>query len=183
MEKLNKDVLFYLACKMDITTFVKISKVSKVFYDKIYKEKYIWLYKIEKEFPNSQEYISKFPWLYIKQREFKSSKEQYIAIYSSLQEELHILKYYKKVNIVDIYSLYYILNPIQTSKKDFFRVILTIIKISEKYSKYIYILYSWISKNLDHLDPSFRKAVNSKLLEVSNIEKGLLKKFGFLLDS
>jgi len=179
MEKLNKDVLFYLACKMDITTFVKISKVSKVFYDKIYKEKYIWLYKIEKEFPNSQEYISN----YIKPREFKSTKEQYIAVYSSLQEELHILEYYKNVNIIDIYSLYYILNPIQTSKKDFFRVILTIIKISEKYVKYIYILYSWISKNLDYVDPSFRKVVNSKLLELGNIEKGLLKKFGFLLDA
>ena len=91
MEKLNKDELFTLALHLDLPDILNLCQGNKYIQNSICKRDEIWIYKLNKDFPN-------FKKLGVK----KSFKELYQLLFSlvKLKEKLK-----RKENIYDLYNL------------------------------------------------------------------------------
>lgn len=90
MELLNKDEFFSLAIHLDLPDLLRLCSSNKIIQQKLCGKDEIWLYKLEKDFPNYR----------ILNIENKSKKEIYELLYS-----LTILKH--KLNIKqNVYHLY-----------------------------------------------------------------------------
>ena len=52
MEKVTKDVLFLFAVELDLPSFLRFCRSSKIVNEKVCKQDDIWKYKLNKEFPD-----------------------------------------------------------------------------------------------------------------------------------
>ena len=52
MYKINKDIFFLLAIELDLEDLINFCSLNKNINEKVCKDKTIWYYKLEKEFPD-----------------------------------------------------------------------------------------------------------------------------------
>ena len=91
MEKLNKDELFTLAIYLDLRSLLNFCQGNKYFHNSVYKRDEIWIYRLNKDFPDFQ-----------KLGVGKSFNETYKILFSlsKLKEKLK-----RSLNIYDLYSV------------------------------------------------------------------------------
>ncbi len=155
MEKLNRDELFLLAIEMDLPDLLNFCRISKRINDLVCKRNDIWLYKLNKEFPQ------------YKSLEYRSFKKLY--------QELYDINIYVKTgsNNFNLYEIYNLKYPklIEGEDKKLTAIAQELIIITEFFAErrkkayYLYLLYGWLSKNVWYLEKNenFKDAIQSKL--------------------
>ena len=169
MEKLNRDELFRLAIEMDLPSLINFCNSNKRINDLVCKRKDIWLYKLNKEFPQ------------YKTLESKNFKKLYQELYD-------INKYVKSgskhLNLYEIYDLKHAKLIDEKDEKTLTTIAQELISMTEFFKEnrkkvyYVYLMYEWYLEKHE----KFKDAVQLKLKELRAIPDTLsiIKAFGWM---